>query len=109
MSRESLGEFEQRVLLAMLHLGGSAYSAPIVLELESRAGRDVAPASVYIALRRMERRGFVASELEQPEPHTGGRGKRIFKVLPVAIDKLREARRELEGLWEGLDLVFQES
>jgi len=108
VGRDSLGELEQRVLLAMLHLGGKAYSAPIVLELEDRAGRDVSPASVYISLRRMEARGFVESELEPADIRTGGRGKRMFRVLPVAVRKLRASRRELEGLWEGLDPVFQE-
>ena len=36
MPRESLGEFEHQVLLAILQLGGSAYSAPIVMEMENR-------------------------------------------------------------------------
>lgn len=108
MSRESLGEFEQRVLLAMLQLGGSAYSAPIVLELEARGERQVAPASVYIALRRMEKRGFVESVLEEPERRIGGRGKRVFTVKPAAVEKLRVSRRQLERLWEGLDPVFAE-
>jgi DNA-binding PadR family transcriptional regulator len=108
VSRESLGEFEQRVLLAMQQLGGSAYSAPIVLELETRGGRQVAPASVYIALRRMEKRGFVLSTLERPDREIGGRGRRVFTVMPAAVEKLRVARRELESLWEGLDPVFSE-
>ncbi len=106
MARESLGEFEQRVLLAMLQLGGSTYSAPIVLELEARSERQIAPASVYIALRRMEKRGFVDSVLELPERRIGGRGKRVFTVAPAAVEKLRVSRRELERLWEGLDPVF---
>ncbi|MDX1396435.1 MAG: PadR family transcriptional regulator [Gemmatimonadota bacterium] len=106
MARESLGEFEQRVLLAMLQLGGEAYSAPIVLELEERTGRSIAPASVYIALRRMEKRGFVESVLEEPDREIGGRGRRVFTVKPVAVEKLRVARRELEQLWAGLDPVF---
>jgi hypothetical protein len=57
--RESLGEFEHQVLLAILRLGGEAYSVPIVLEIEERTGRDVAPAAVYIALHRLQdkRRG----------------------------------------------------
>ena len=106
MARESLGEFEQRVLLAMLHLGGSTYSAPIVLELESRSGRKVAPAAVYIALRRLEKREFLESVLERSERQIGGRGRRVFTVLPAAVEKLRESRQELERLWEGLEPIF---
>ena len=36
MGREGLGEFEHRVLLAILRLGSESYSVPIVLELEQR-------------------------------------------------------------------------
>jgi DNA-binding PadR family transcriptional regulator len=107
MPRETLGEFEHQVLLAILQLGGDSYSAPIVMEMEKRSGRDVAPAAVYIALRRLEQRGLVQSTKEEPEPQRGGRGKRIFEVTPTAIEKLRESRRAMESFWDGLDPVFE--
>ncbi len=107
MGREALGEFEHQVLLAILQLGGSAYSAPIVIEIEQRGGKAVAPAAVYIALRRLEQRGLLQSSKEEPAPHEGGRGKRTFEITPDAMDKLRESRRTLESLWKGLDPLFQ--
>ena len=107
MPRESLGEFEHQVLLAILQLGGSAYSAPIVMEMESRSGKGVAPAAVYIALRRLEQRSLVSSAKEGPAPHEGGRGKRIFDITDEAMAKLRDSRRTLENFWDGLDPLFQ--
>ena len=107
MPRESLGEFEHQVLLAILQLGGSAYSAPIVMEMERRSGRNVAPAAVYIALRRLEQRSLVVSAKKDPAPREGGRGKRIFEVTDEAIAKLRDSRRTLEKYWDGLDPLFQ--
>ena len=107
MPRESLGEFEHQVLLAILHLGGNAYSAPVVLEIEKRGGKRVAPAAVYIALRRLEQRKLVRSLKEEPGPHEGGRGKRIFQVTDEALVKLRDSRRTLESFWDGLDPLFQ--
>ncbi len=106
MPRESLGEFEQQVLLAILQLGGSGYSAPIVLEMEKRSSKRVAAAAVYIALRRLEQRELVRSLKEEPGPHEGGRGKRIFKVTDAAVEKLRDSRRTLENFWDGLDPLF---
>ena len=53
MGRTALGEFEHQVLLAILQLGGQAYSAPVVTEMSARAGKAVSPAAVYIALRRL--------------------------------------------------------
>lgn len=109
MPRESLGEFEHQVLLAILHLGGRARSAPIVTEIEDRTRRTASPAAVYIALRRLEQRGLVRSTKADPEPHEGGRGRRTFAVTPAAIAKLKQSRRAFEAFWEGLDPVFHAS
>ena len=104
MGREGLGEFEHRVLLTILRLGSESYSVPIVLELEKRTGKPVAPAAVYIALRRLESRGLVSSKMQQGED--SGRARRYFKVEEAGVERLRESRRELETLWEGLDPVL---
>jgi DNA-binding PadR family transcriptional regulator len=108
MSRASLGEFEHQVLLAILHLGGRAYSAPIVTEIEQKTGRSAAPAAVYIALRRLEQRGLVRSVKAEPAPAEGGRGRRTFIVTAAAVEKLRESRRAFEAFWSGLDPVFEQ-
>lgn len=106
MPRESLGEFEHQVLLAILHLGGRTHTAPIVAEIEARTSRTAAPAAVYIALRRLEERGLVRSIKAEPGPLEGGRGRRTFSVTPAAVAKLRESRRALEAFWQGLDPLF---
>ena len=59
MSNQGLGDFEQLVLLAIVHLGGESYGVPIVDEIERRTGRAVARAAVYVTLRRLEDKGFV--------------------------------------------------
>jgi DNA-binding PadR family transcriptional regulator len=109
MPRASLGEFEHQVLLAILHLGGRAYSVPIVTEIEARSGRAVAPAAVYIALRRLEQRGLVRSSKAEPGRNEGGRGRRTFTVTASAVAKLRESRRAFEAFWAGLDPVFSDT
>lgn len=104
MARDGLGEFEQRVLLAILRLDAESYSVPIVLELEERIGKSVAPAAVYIALRRLEDKGLVSSKMEPAED--SGRERRYFRIEAEGIERLQESRRELEALWEGLDPVL---
>jgi PadR family transcriptional regulator PadR len=99
---EVLGGFEHRVLLAMMRLGRSGYSVPIVRELEEQTGRSVAPAAVYVTLRRLEKRGLVTSKMSPPEDGVGGRARRVFEVTPDAIDVLRASRRDLDRLWDGL-------
>ena len=104
MAREGLGEFEHRVLLAILRLGSESYSVPIVLELEGRTGKAIAPAAVYIALRRLENKGLVSSRMASGED--SGRTRRYFRVEEAGVERLQESRRELEALWDGLDPVL---
>ena len=100
-----LGGFEHQVLLTMMQLRRSAYTVPIVQELEARTGRSVAPAAVYVTLRRLEKRGLVTSEMVAPQPGEGGRARRVFTVTNEAIRLLRTARRELDRLWDGLEAL----
>lgn len=108
MGKDLLGELEHQVLLAVVRLGEGAYSASIVLELEDRTGREVAPAAVYIALRRLEEKGLAGSVLRNASPEEGGRERRYFSVTPEGRALLRESRRRLVSLWEGLDAALEE-
>ena len=108
MPRESLGEFEHQVLLAILRLGSESYTVPIVLELEDRTGKSPAPAAVYIALRRLEKRGLLRSRISKSTSDDGARPRRYFKVTAKAMKRLRESRHAMERLWDGLETVLQE-
>jgi PadR family transcriptional regulator PadR len=102
---EVLGGFEHRVLLTMMRLGKRAYSVPIVRELETQTGRGVAPAAVYVTLRRLEKRGLLTSSMVPPDGGEGGRERRVFEVTDEAVRLLRESRRELGLLWDGVDAL----
>ena len=103
MGRDALGEFEHHILLALMRLGGRSYSAPIVEELEERTGRSASPGAVFVALRRLEQRGYLRSSKREAKPGEGGRGRRVFAVTPAAVAKLRESRRAFERLWHDVD------
>lgn len=105
MGRETLGEFEQLVLLACLRLGTRAYTVPIIEELERRAERSVTHASVYVALKRLEKKGLVRSALGEATPERGGRAKRYFTVEAEAIPLLRNARDALLKMWQDLEPI----
>jgi PadR family transcriptional regulator PadR len=101
--REALGEFEQLVLLAIMHLDGEVYGVPIVDEIERRTGRSVAPAAVYVTLRRLEEKGLVASKMSAPTAERGGKARRCVKVTRAGLESLREARQVIDSMWKGLD------
>jgi DNA-binding PadR family transcriptional regulator len=107
MAKDLLGELEHHVLLALLQQGEEGYSVPIVLELERRTGREVAPAAIYIALRRLESKGMLTSELRKADPEEGGRDRRYFRLTDEGIARLQEAREGFLSLWEGLEAVLE--
>lgn len=104
-----LGEFEQMVLLAILHLDDGAYGLAIRMELEKRTGRKVSHGASYITLDRLEKKGLLTSALGDPVPGRGGRAKRYFAVTPAGVAALRESRKALQSLWKGLDAVLADS
>ena len=108
MSRKGLGEFEQQVLLVIMRLGHEAYSVPIVAELESRVGREVATSAVYVSLRRLEKKGLLTSRLESPEVSGQPYPRRYFALTEAAFEPLRSARRSMLSLWEGLEPVLDD-
>jgi PadR family transcriptional regulator PadR len=99
MSRTALGEFEHHVMLALVRLGGRSRGAPVVLELETATGRSVSPAAVFVALRRLEQRGYARSSKRDARPGEGGRGSREFQITAAGRSKLAESRRTFEQLW----------
>src|SRR5262249_12834115 len=102
MSRESLGNFELMVLLAILRVGEDAYGVAIARELEETTGRDVLLGSVYAALERLEAKGLVTSRLGESTPERGGRAKKYFKLTATGLQEVRETQRSLIKLWRGL-------
>ena len=100
--REFLGGFELLVLLALIRLGDEAYGVPISEAIEESSGREVAIGSVYITLDRLERKGLVSSRLGEPTAERGGRAKTYFRVTATGLREVRQARRTLTTLWNGV-------
>jgi len=102
MDRQSLGEFEHLVMLAILRVGSEAYGVTIAEEVETRSGRAVNQAAVYMTLRRLEEKGLAKSEWGEPTATRGGRAKRFFSLTADGMERLRVARTELDAMYEGL-------
>ena len=100
---QGLGEFEQMVLLAILHVRGEAYGVPIMEEIERRTGRTISRAAVYVTLRRLEKRGLLTSWMGKPTGERGGKARRCVRIEPEALALLRESRRAMESMWDDLD------
>ena len=100
MRRSDLGEFEELVLLAVAALKPEAYSVVIAEELEAQTDKTVTTGAVHASLQRLEKKGYVRSEMGPATQERGGRRKRLFTVTALGSKMLHEARNVRQGLWE---------
>ncbi|KYG72818.1 PadR family transcriptional regulator [Roseivirga echinicomitans] len=93
-----LGEFEELVLLTVGALYPEAYGVGIMDDIAKETGRSVNISAIHSALRRLDEKGFVTSEMGGPTNERGGRRKRIFELTAFgkkALDEVQEQRMSL--------------
>jgi PadR family transcriptional regulator PadR len=98
---ESLGLFEQAVLLAIIRLDDGAYGRAILNEVAARLERDVAAGAVQATLDRLERKGLVRSRLGSGTLIRDGRARRFYIVLAEGLRALNDARTTHQAIWRG--------
>jgi len=99
---ETLGSFEQAVLLAIVRLKDDAYGRSILKEVETRLMREVTVGAVHSTLERLEAKGLINSRLGEGTAVRGGRAKRYFQLQSEGLKALNEARATVDSLWRGL-------
>jgi PadR family transcriptional regulator, regulatory protein PadR len=109
MARDSLGDVEHFVLVALLHLDGESYAVPVAKEIRRRTGRDVSRAAIYIALKRLEAKRLVVSRVGDATPERGGRAKRMFRLTPAGARQLHQARNEFVRMWADAEHLVQKA
>jgi PadR family transcriptional regulator PadR len=103
--REYLGQLELMVLLAVVRPARNAYGVLISKEIAEKSGREVALASVYAALERLERKGLVSASLGEPTAARGGRARTYFQPTVAGLQEARESYDTLMRLGSGLDAL----
>jgi len=102
MTRETVGQLEQLLMLAVARLGDEAYGAAIQKMLEETTGRSASIATIYVTLVRLEKKGYVRSRREGSTPVRGGKAKRYFRLTPRGVEALKESRVALERMWRSV-------
>ena len=99
---ESLGAFEQAVMLAIIRLEDDAYGRAVLRDLSTRLKKDVAAGAVHATLGRLERKRLIASRLERGTTVRGGRAKRFYRLRPDGVCALNDAREAAVTMWRGI-------
>ncbi|HLJ44676.1 MAG TPA: helix-turn-helix transcriptional regulator [Bryobacteraceae bacterium] len=89
---ESVGQFEQLVLTAILTLREKAYGVTIHDKVTDLAQpKAVSLGAVYVTLDRLEDKGLIKSWLTDPTPERGGRAKRCYRLEALGERALQES------------------
>jgi PadR family transcriptional regulator PadR len=83
MKQQSLGEFEELVLLLVAALHDEAYGVAILEQLEEKLKKKVNISAVHVALKRMEDKGFVKSRFGGITEDRGGRRKKFYIITAL--------------------------
>ncbi len=107
MSKYSIGEFEEVVMLTVAVLYNNAYGITIKKEIEERLNRKVSVGAMRTALDRLEKKGFLESEFGEATAVRGGKRKRFFKVTPYGKTALEQVMATRKQLWDAIpDMAF---
>jgi PadR family transcriptional regulator, regulatory protein PadR len=94
MKEQSIGEFEELVLLMVAALHDEAYGVAILENLEEKQGKKVNISAVHVTLKRLEDKGFVISRYGGITNDRGGRRKKFY-VITALGKKLLDSQYEL--------------
>ena len=90
MKGTNLGEFEELVLLTIGVLQEEAYGIAIKTDIKKRTGRNPSIGALHSALTRLEKKGFLLSNMEGATKDRRGRRKRFFSLTNFGVITLRE-------------------
>lgn len=100
---DSLGQFEQIVLTAILSLRDNAYGITIHAKIEQLAHpKRTSLGAVYVTLDRLEDKGLVSSRLSDPTSERGGRAKRHYRVEESGEQALQASALAARRMWDAL-------
>ncbi len=104
---DTLGEFEQIVILAILRLGDEAYGMTVRREIEARTSRDCSIGAIYATLERLEKKRLVRSRETSPTEERGGRARRTYQVTASGQQALEETQKALASMMDGLRFAWK--
>ena len=88
MKKDSLGEFEELVLLTVAAQHDQAYGVSIKESLEEELGKKINISAIHVALKRMSDKGFVNSRFGGITQDRGGRRKKFYVITALGKRRL---------------------
>ena len=91
---------EEMFLLAVWKLKDNAYGVTIRHYVVQETGRSYPIGTIYSALDKMVRKGYLRKTLGDPTPERGGRSKNYYHITENGIVALKTAMELKNLLWD---------
>jgi len=94
-----LTRMEEMIMLAVLTLKDDAYLVAVTDFLKDVTEARVLLTSVHLPLSRLEKEGFLSSELGEATAVRGGRRKKIYRITKAGFAALEAHKKITKTLW----------
>ena len=89
--------------MSVAGLADDAYTVSIQQFLEKNAGRAATIGTVYRALDRLDRKGFVRYAMSEVTPERGGKRKKLYRITASGKTILKHARNVRSRMWDEIE------
>lgn len=100
-----LGYLEETVLLLLLIMEEDAYGFTVSEAYKKHTGKSISISAIHTVLSRMEKKGFIESEMSGATEQRGGRRKRIFEPTNLGKQVVAELKAARQQLWNQIPFL----
>ena len=98
---DAIGSLEEIILMILLQQEES-YGVEIAQAYEKVMEKTISLPAIHVVLKRMEKKGWVASRFGEPTAERGGRRKRIYWATPNGYYAVKSVQDAKAKLWAGI-------
>ncbi len=95
----NIGTLEETVLLLVMIHNGNAYGISIAEAYMEHTGKKISIPAIHTVLKRLEKKGFLKSEMSGATAERGGRRKRLFEITQGGYAVLQKVQESRSSLW----------
>lgn len=100
-----LGNLEETILLLVMIMEEEAYGYAVSKEYKRQNNKEISISAVHTVLSRLEKKGYIQSEMGGATDDRGGRRKRIFKTTNAGVRAIKELKEHRTKLWAQLPQI----
>lgn len=97
-----LPKIEEILLLAIWKLKDNAYGISIIEQVEKDTGTPLVSGSIYGALNRLKKHGYISTSRVAQSPDRKGRPRIYYSLTPSGREMLISVQEVSNEMWNGV-------